>query len=73
MFNWKDLSIGVLIGTVTEVAIRLSGYEILPSPIPRFFVHTYILLIYGFTRQNLDPKYAPFKSTTCKPKPISNA
>lgn len=65
-YNWKEFFFGLLIGTLTQVAIRLSGYKILLSPIPCSFVHLSILLIFTFTRKILDPKYSPFTSAICK-------
>lgn len=66
MFNWKDLSIGFLISTVTQVTIRLSGYTTPPSLIPYFGLHfpifLFVLLVYTLTRKILDPTYAPFTS-----------
>ena len=72
-YNWKEIFVGVLIGTLTQNAIILSGYKILLSPIPCSFVHVFILLIITFTRMFLDPTYKPFNSAICKLKPISNA
>lgn len=62
MYNWKDFSIGFLIGTVSQVTIRLSGYTILLSPIPNFVLNFFIILVYTLTRKILDPTYAPFTS-----------
>lgn len=67
---WKELSVGILLGTVTEVAIILSGYKILLLSTPHFIVlvHLFTLLIFTFIRNViLYPKL--FSSMRHLPRP----
>lgn len=64
-YNWKEFFVGVLIVALTQIAVRLSGYNILLSPIQWQLVYVFILLIVTIIRILLDPNYAPFRSAIC--------